>query len=71
MRAACGLVDSVHRGGNFGRRDHAPGDRFAVQEMPVSGLGLERVADGMAEVQHPAQTIFALVGGNYFGFQLD
>ena len=36
-----------------------------------AGLGLERVADGVAEVQHSAQAIFALVGGNYFGFQPD
>ena len=39
--------------------------------MAVSGLGLEGVSDGVAEIQHPAQTIFALIGRDYFGFQLD
>ena len=66
-----GIFDQVHRGCNFCRRDQAPGDCLTVQEMPIAGLRLQRVSDGMAEIQYPTQTIFAFVGRDYFGFQSD
>ena len=69
MREALIAVDPVYGGGNVRRSDHSPGDRLAVQEMSISGVSLEGVADGVAQIQHPAQAVFALVGRNYFGFQ--
>ena len=37
------------------RRQHAVADRFAVAELFVFRDRLERVADGVAEVEGPAQ----------------
>ncbi len=44
-----------------GRADEAPADRLAVGEAPVAGHRLERVAEGVAEVQDVAQAALALV----------
>ena len=41
---------------------HAAGDRLAVQEARVGGLGFQRVAEGVAEIQDAPQIAFALVG---------
>ena len=50
---------------------HAPGDGLAVQKADVAGLGLERVAEGVTEIQDAAQIAFALVAGDHFGFHAD
>src|SRR5271157_6136426 len=55
---------------NIRRRDDSPGDGFAVKQASIAGFGLERVSDGMAQVEYAPQSTFALVGGNYFSFQL-
>ena len=45
---------------------HAGADRFAVQQLrPEAGLGLQRMAEGMAEIEQGAQVGgLALVGGD-------
>ncbi len=55
---------------DVGGGNDSPGDGFAVKQALVAGFGLERVADGVAEIEHAAQAAFVLVGGNDFGFQL-
>ena len=69
-------TEVVHRGGDPvavglgeepallrdpGRAHHPPSHRLAVGEPPVGGRGLERVAQGVAEVQDPPQAVLALV----------
>ena len=67
--AACGhAVCTAHTESNVGRGDHAPGNRFAVQQPPVAGFGFERVANGVAQIQNSAQAVLALVRGNDFRF---
>src|SRR5688500_2161978 len=45
--------------------DHAEGDRLAMQQpVAKAGLGLERVAEGMTEIQQRAIPLLALVGGD-------
>ena len=41
--------------------DHSPADGFAMQEVLVVGLRLQRMADGVAEVQDAPLAILALV----------
>ena len=48
------------------RREHAPGDGFAVQQFFVSGGCFDGVADGVAEVEDHAQAGFALVDADDF-----
>ena len=55
---------------DVGGGNHSPGDGFAVKQALVAGFGLERVADGVAEVENAAQAAFLLVGGDDFGLQL-
>ena len=54
---------SKNRGG-----PHAPGDGFAVQQPRVFSFRLQRVAEGVAEIENPAQIAFALVGADDLGF---
>ncbi len=44
---------------------HADGNRFAMQELMVAGFGLDRVADGMTEIENGAQPSFALILCNH------
>src|SRR5262249_22014892 len=53
------------------RRLHPERDRLTMQKSRVTGLGFERVADGVAEVQDLAQPALALVRGNDFGLDPD
>ena len=45
----------------LGRGEHPVADRLAVAEAPVLRHRLERMADGVAEVQRPPRPGFALV----------
>src|SRR5580658_6652993 len=56
--------------GDVGCGNHPPGNRFAVKQAAVAGLGLERMSDGVPEVEHAPQAAFPLVSGNDFGLQL-
>ena len=56
---------------DFAGRDGAPGDSFAMQQLPVSGGGFDGVADGVAEIENHAQTAFVLIGGHDGGFHAD
>ena len=47
---------------------HAPSHRFAVEETRVAGLGLERMAEGVAEIENAAEVAFALVARDHFAF---
>src|ERR1700728_1456988 len=55
---------------DVGGSNHAPRDGFTVKQAPVAGFGLERVAYGVAEIEHAAQAAFLLISGNDFSFQL-
>src|SRR6185312_12655147 len=69
--AAGGIgIGLLHGGGDHGRSYHAPGHGFAVQEVLVPGFSLERVADGVAEVEHAAQVAFLFVHGDNAGLAL-
>jgi hypothetical protein len=54
----------------IGRHHHAAADRFAVQPFAVAEAVLDRVAEGVAEVQHGAQAAFALVAPHHVGLDL-
>ena len=53
-----------------GRHHHAAADRLAVQPGAVAHAGLDRVAEGVAEVEHGAQAAFALVAAHHVGLDL-
>ena len=53
-----------------GRQQHADADGFAVQPFAVAGSRLDRVAEGVAEVQQRAATVLALVLGDDPGLDL-
>ena len=55
-------VDSARAHGRL----HPERDRLAMQKPRVRRLGLQSVANRMAEVQNLAQAAFPLVGGNHF-----
>ena len=50
---------------------HAPGYRFAVEELLVVGGGFDGVADGVAEVEDHAQAGFFFVFADDVGFDAD
>jgi hypothetical protein len=52
------------RHAQVGRRQHAEGYCFAVPIAAVFRRGLERVSNGMAEIEDAAQPAFAFVGGD-------
>ena len=59
----------AHRGRNLRRGNHAPGHGLAMQKMTVAGRRFQRMADGVAEIQHAAQPAFALVRRYHLGLQ--
>ena len=61
-RLPIAVVQGAACHGEIGRRQHAVGNRLAVTETPVLRDRLERVADRVTEVEHPAQSRLALVG---------
>ena len=50
---------------------HAPRDRFAVQEPFVARFGLERMAEGVTEIEDAAEIALALIGGDHFSLNAD
>ena len=42
-----------------------------MEKATVAGFGLQSVANGVAQIENAAQTVFALVGRDDFGLQLD
>ena len=54
----------AERGRRPRREHHADGDGFAVQPALVAADGLERVAEGVAEIQQRAPALLALVLGD-------
>ena len=52
------------------RQHHAAADRLAVQPVAVAGARLDRVAEGVAEVQQRAPALLALVLGDDRGLDL-
>ena len=67
-RAASDGAEFDHALRQCSRRVHAESHCLAMQEALVLGLGFERMAHGMAEVQDPPQVALAFVGGDHFGF---
>ena len=63
-----GRVDQPETLREVGRQRHAAADRLAVQPGAVAGAGLDRVAEGMAEVEDRAQPRFLLVAGDDAAF---
>ena len=55
MRSACAGVDQAEPRRQVGRHRHAAADRLAVQPGAVAGAGLDRVREGVAEVEDRAQ----------------
>src|SRR5947209_5794532 len=53
--------------GDGGGCHHTPAHSFSMQQLRVTGSGLQRVAYGVAEVQNAAQIRLALVGTNHLG----
>ena len=47
---------------------HAERHCFAMQESRVCGLGFERVAERVSEIQDAAEVAFPLIGGHDLGF---
>ena len=58
------LVAKLRRIGEAQRREQPEAHRLAVAVAPVARRGLDRVADGVAEVEHGAASGVALVGGD-------
>ena len=53
-----------------GGHDHAAADRLAVQPFAVAQARLDRVAEGVAEVQNSAQAALALVAADHLRLDL-
>ncbi len=68
MRCAVCAVRDLHAGADQAGGDHAPAHRFAVQQPPVVRFCLQRVADGVSEIQDAALAAFPLVGAYHLGF---
>ncbi len=69
-RDALGIVrrHEAHAGRELERQHHADGDCLAVdQAVRVAGGGLQRVAEGVAEVEQGALALVALVGATTCG----
>ena len=63
------VIDPVRRSRDMRSRDHSPGNRFAMQKTPITRFSLERMPNGMSEIQHSSQPVLPLVGGDYLGLQ--
>ncbi len=51
--------------GKFRRQHHADGNAFAVEQaIGKAGRGLQRMAEGMAEIEQRALAVLALVAGD-------
>src|SRR5579884_10606 len=59
------------RPGHMQRRNHAPGNGFAVQQLFVSCDSLDRMSNRMAKVQNHAQTRLALIYAYHIGLHAD
>ena len=56
-----GALDVAQAQRQVGRHHHAAADRFAVQPFAVADARLDRVAEGVAEIEDGAQAALALV----------
>ena len=53
------------------RRDHAPGDGFAVQQRTITARRLNRMAEGVAEIENHAHTKLPLIQADHLGLHPD
>jgi len=58
-------VEQARAAGQVGRHHHACAHRFPVQPVAVTEPRLDRVAEGVAEIERGAQSRLALVGGHH------
>ena len=66
-RSACTRLDQAEPRRQVGRHHHAAADRLAMQPGAIAQARLDRVAEGVAEIEDRAQARLALVAGDDVG----